>query len=264
MKFLLKVVIILLVWLLLIFIWWYIEDNNDTLGENIEGNDKNTSFSFHDDFSQWVKIWWSDWTLKQLQRWSIKEFEDPLDEMNSVLIMKAGEKQGSQVGKAWLIKAISHVWVWSWVVVEADFYFPEERSRNSLILLDLECKNCWIDTNPGIRLYLRDEYLRIDRSKIGINESFNQELDYRVLSGTWHNLRMEVIFWEETGSQKIFLDNNLVIDRRGTNVLTQSIVDEYNIILDNVWIDRVQIWMTANSNSSSQTLLLDNVSITKF
>jgi len=264
MKFLLKIILIfLLVGFVWVFIWEHIEGDNNSSKGKIVNNEKKSILSFYDDFTQWLRIGADTWTLKQLQRWSIKKWQDPLLESNEVLIMKAWEKQGSQVGKAWLVKAINHIWVWSWVIVEADFYFPEDTSRNSLILIDLECKKCWIDTNPGIRLYLRDEYLRVDRSKIGIDESFNQELDHKILSQTWYTLRMEVVFWETEGSTKVFIDDILVIHRLWINILTQDIVDEYNIVLENIWIDRVQVWMTANSNLSSQTLLLDNVSITE-
>ena len=85
--------------------------------------------------------------------------------------MAAGPK-GKRVGKAGLIHRFAPIGVGSVIDMSARFYFPKGEKTDSIILMDLECAACGLDTNPGLRLYLRNGHLRVDRSKVGIKEPF--------------------------------------------------------------------------------------------
>ena len=140
------------------------------------------------------------------------------------------------------------------------FYFSKSDQTNSVILMDLECASCGLDTNPGMRLYLRDGRLRVDRSKIGIDVPFYAEQGHQVEPGRWHDVRWRVHLGEgDAGRSDVFLNGQVVASNRGTTLLTQTIVSRIANIKVREAVDRFQIGITANSNKTGTSLLLDDV-----
>lgn len=201
-------------------------------------------------------------TRMQMQRGEVTLSTDPLNAANRVAYMSAGRKQGAQVGKADLILAYTPLGAGRVIEMGGRFFFPHGTPLDSLILMDLECASCGIDTNPGIRLYLRDGRLRVDRSKIGIEDAFLPVNPLRMRTGVWHDIRWEVTLGaDRAGRSRVFVDGNPVMDARGTTLLTQKIISQIAPVRVREQVDRFQVGLTANSNSRAQSLYLDDVSI---
>lgn len=201
------------------------------------------------------------------QRGSIDMTVDPEKAANGVVTFRASKKSGKQVGKAHLVYRFDPVGIGSTVTMAARVYFPSASAVNSVTLMDLECANCGLDTNPGVRLYLRDGLLRVDRSKIGIQPAFLPIANVQVTKSVWHQITWVVRLGDsDTGSAaglaQVYLDDVLVLDATGITVLTQAAVDRVGGGGFQVrsLVDRFQIGLTANSNKSETTMLVDDVS----
>lgn len=196
---------------------------------------------------------------RQLQQGELSVISDPLDPTNRVAHSTAGAK-GRKVGKAGFIHRFAWMGKGARLSMGARILIPEGSALDSVILMDLECAECGLDTNPGIRLYLRDGRLRVDRSKIGIRDPFYPTADTRLEPGTWHNLVWHVTLGAgNDGQSQVILDGQIVGDARGTTVLTQQIVSKLADIAVREGVDRFQVGLTANSNRSATSLLLDDV-----
>ena len=146
------------------------------------------------------------------------------------------------------------------IEMSARVFFPDGTPLDSLILMDLECASCGLDTNPGIRLYLRKGLLRVDRSKIGIKEPFYPETFNALGTGAWHEIAWHVTLGEgQKGRSIVYLDGAEVSDARGTTVLTQAVVSQLADIRVKEQADRFQVGITANSNPRAAVMLLDDV-----
>lgn len=195
----------------------------------------------------------------QMQGGASERVSDPAARNNSVVRLSAGGK-GRRVGKAALIHRFPPVGKGSEVEMGARIFFPAGAALDSVILMDLECASCGLDTNPGIRLYLRDARLRVDRSKIGLSDPFYPEVDVQLEHGRWYDLRWRVILGEgDAGYSEVHLDGRRVSVASGTTVLTQTIVSSLADIKVREQVDRYQVGLTANSNRRGTELLLDDV-----
>lgn len=195
----------------------------------------------------------------QLQGGEVSVIVDPLDPTNRVATSTAGPK-GRKVGKAGFIHRFEWLGKGAELVMGARILIPEGSAADSVILMDLECAECGLDTNPGIRLYLRDGRLRVDRSKIGLRDPFYPTAETRIEPGTWHDLIWRVtIGVDDAGQSQVVLNGQIVGDARGTTVLTQEIVSKLADIKVREGVDRFQVGLTANSNASATSLLLDDV-----
>lgn len=201
-------------------------------------------------------------TRTQQQRGEISLAADPVNAGNRVAFMSADSKRGSQVGKSDLILAFTPLGAGRTIEMSGRFFFPADSRLDSLILMDLECASCGLDTNPGIRLYLRDGMLRVDRSKIGIEEPFLPRAPLAMKTGGWHRIGWEVTLGIGTaGRSRVFLDGQPVLDSQGTTLLSQAVVSQFAPIKVREQTDRFQIGLTANSNTTRQSLYLDDVTI---
>lgn len=201
----------------------------------------------------------SGFSATQEQDGSVGLRMDPTQPGNQVARMSAGPK-GRQVGKAGLIHRFAPVGIGRTVDMSARFFVPEGEMTNSIILMDLECASCGLDTNPGVRLYLRDGRLRVDRSKIGIKEPFYPSVDHQVRPNQWHRIRWTVTLGDGPEGQSIvYLDGREVGRDRGATVLTQRVVSQIANIRVKEQVDRFQIGLTANSNRRRTELLVDDV-----
>lgn len=201
------------------------------------------------------------WAAQQLQRGKARLMKDPTgDSDNMVLALEAGRKKGGKVGKADLIHRFEPLKMGKTINMKARFYIPKGTPLNSLILMDVECASCGLPKNPGVRLYLRDGRIRVDRSKIGIKEPFLPLKEKKVMQNKWFTVHWLLKLGDETGGiSKVHLDDELVLDNQGTNLITQKIVDTLADIKIKEQVDRFQIGITANSNKSKAKMLVDDV-----
>lgn len=195
------------------------------------------------------------------QRGRVAMAADPDDPANAVASFTDDGKSGGKVGKAHLVHRFGPVGIGSRITMEARFYFPPGSFADSVILMDLECASCGLDTNPGVRLYLRDGRPRVDRSKIGIKDAFLPAPDARIGPGAWHWIAWKVTLGDDSnGSSQVYLDGVQVMDARGTTVLLQETVDRLaDGLVVRSEMDRFQIGITANSNRKGTALLVDDV-----
>ncbi len=186
---------------------------------------------------------------------------DPLDPSNRVGRFTAGPKRAGRVGKADLIHRFAPIDRGARLRMSARFLIPDGAPRNSVILMDLECAGCGLKGNPGIRLYLRDGRLRVDRSKIGIRGApFLPVIGTRVTPGQWHDLTWEVGLGDQaSGWSRVTLDGEPVIDARGATVILQDIVSLYENTPVREAVDRFQVGVTANSNPVPATVFMDDI-----
>ncbi|NBD73754.1 hypothetical protein GVX82_01790 [Patescibacteria group bacterium] len=205
----------------------------------------------------------TQWKQRQLVRGTVERVTDPRDPDNTVIEATAGRRTvTNEVGKADLIKRFLPIPLGSTIVVEADFFFPRDTRIDSLLLMDVECTDCGIDTNPGTRLYVRDGSVRIDRAKIGFDDNFAPTVEHELMHERWHTIRWELVTGVgNQGSSHVYLDGQIVLDAQGTTILTQQVGDQYGFTVTANTIDSVQVGLTANSNNTEQTLLFDNLRI---
>lgn len=184
-----------------------------------------------------------------------------LSQSGQVAMFSAGPK-ASKVGKSAVIQHIDPMADADLLNISTGFMIPKGAPTDSIMLMDFESAGSNIDTNPGTRIYLRDGQLRVDRSKIGIEESWNASQAEPIRPGAWHGLR--VAFDAGVGQKggiKIYLDGKLVFDETGTTVLTQDVLSSTGITHNGAGIDRVQSGLTANSNDVAATVALRDLKI---
>lgn len=196
---------------------------------------------------------------KQLQRGRLEVVADPVDVRNIVASANAGRKT-DRVGKAALIHRFDRLVTETVVEMSARFRIDPYSPVDSIILMDLECASCGVDTNPGVRLYLRDGRLRIDRSKIGEETPFYSDVDHQVRPGIWAAITWAVAIGPDgIGWSTVDLDGQRVLDAEGATILGQGTAAR-NWGLDVVeGVDRFQIGITANSNRRDVSLMFDDV-----
>jgi hypothetical protein len=219
---------------------------------------------FTDDFNRGLSAGQSGrWSLAQLQRGQAVWASGAGVDGTGAVRFTAGPKQGGQVGKADLVKRFDPLGTGEKISVSADFKFAAGTPMDSIILMDMECGTCGLDTNPGVRLYLREGRLRVERSKIGIKAPLLPNVDHRVTPDEWHHIEWRATLGKDAdGRTDVFLDGRQVLSSGGTNLIDQRIVSELApTIRVEEHIDRVQIGVTANSNARPVTLLMDNVRI---
>lgn len=139
------------------------------------------------------------------------------------------------------------------VRVRFDLMVPEGAPLNSVHLVDIECASCGVGGNPGIRLYLRNSRLRIDRSKIGVRHAWTADDAPQLRHGAWHRIELDVLLGEQ-GAAAARLDGRTVLEGRGaTTVVAEGGAEP--------GADRVQIGITASSNEVPAVAYFDNVRV---
>jgi hypothetical protein len=164
---------------------------------------------------------------------------------DGVLVFEAGPKTDT-VGKAALILPFPPAGR-GILRVAAEVFLPEGSAADSLILVDAECKRCGLPGNPGLRLYLRDGALRVDRKKIGERHAWAAEDPPRLVPGSWARLEWELVLGGEAeGRSRVRLNGETVLESAGRTLPRGTPMA----------VDRVQIGLTANSNPDAQRVLM--------
>jgi len=160
------------------------------------------------------------------------------------------------------------------VDISAKFFIESDANLQNLLLIDLECCDCW-DPNvpenkcPGIRLMLSggNDYLSIERGKIGL-ETLEQDL-VRFPRNEWVNVRwvMNLSSGKE-GMNQLYLNDQLVIDETESNFPNEEIfkatfaAEGINFDLQKpVSYERVQIGATANPTTEEIQIYVDDFSL---
>ena len=171
---------------------------------------------------------------------------------DAALRARVGPREG-RVPKAAIVARPAKAYPGDSIRVRFDLLVPEGAPLNSIHLADIECASCGVGGNPGVRLYLRNGRLRIDRSKIGIRDAWTKDDAPQLRHGRWHGIELDVLLGEE-GRATVRLDGRTVLEGRGaTTVLPEG--------LGEAGADRIQIGITANSNPQPAIAYFDNVRV---
>lgn len=166
----------------------------------------------------------------------------------------ASEKIDGEVGKAYVSHYLDGNLVnGDSVTIESQYYIPVDFpvTSGSVYLSDIECSDCGIDTNPGIRLYIDSYgYLRINLDKLGGFGSINSY--YPVPTYELFDLKWSVTLGDEnTGHVDVYINDNKILD---VDTVTMPLLSNLPELLttDNERLNYFQIGLTANSRSTSE------------
>ena len=160
--------------------------------------------------------------------------------------------RGARVPKAALIARPAPMVAGTRVTVSFDLMVPQGAPLNSIHLVDLECATCGAGHNPGIRLYLRHGRLRIDRAKIGHRHAWTNDEAPQLVRGRWHRIELSVTIGHGArGAAEVRLDGEVVLEGKGDTAAPGAAAKA----------DRIQIGLTASSNTTPAVAYFDNVGI---
>lgn len=209
--------------------------------------------SFADDFDRGLCIGTcanARWAIAQQIRGQVRAAPAPA-RAGLALLARAGPKRNG-VAKADVVARMRPIGPGHRISVAFDLRIPAGTPLNSLQLVDLECATCGQGGNPGIRLYLRRGRLRVDRSKIGIEHAWTRDDAPTLANDSWHRIVWQVrVAADDRGATRVLLDGREVLAATGATAAD----------LSRVAIDRVQIGITANSNSVPAVAWFDNVRV---
>lgn len=161
------------------------------------------------------------------------------------------------------------------VIIKADFYVGNTENIENLLLIDLECCECWDQTVnvenqcPGVRLIMSggNDFLSIERGKIA--ESTIEQTSFQFPRNEWVTVQWEMTLSDnENGMNKLLINETEVINSTGTNmpnaktfrdIFAQEGIDF--TLQEPTFYERIQIGATANPTTENIELFVDNFSI---
>ena len=111
------------------------------------------------------------------------------------------------------------------VIIKADFYINSTANIENLLLIDLECCECWDNSSgvenqcPGIRLQMSggNDFLSIERGKIAEN-TIEQTL-FEFPRNEWVTVQWEMTLSDsDNGLNKLLINGIEVLNSSGTNM----------------------------------------------
>lgn len=161
------------------------------------------------------------------------------------------------------------------VIIKADFYLGSTENIENLLLIDLECCECWDQTVnlenqcPGIRLMMSggNDFLSIERGKIAGNTI--EQTSFQFPRNQWVNVQWEMTLSDnENGMNKLLINGTELINSTGTNmpnaqtfrdIFAQEGIDF--TLQEPTFYERIQIGATANPTAENIELFVDDFSI---
>lgn len=237
---------------------------------------------FRDDFENVAQI--HDLLRADSSRWtylqrSHNENHIDLDRTHfhhgSTSLSLSSEPSSGQVSKAAIQKEGLDLREGQVVYMSASFYIPSGSSIENVFLWDLECGNCWSQTNaqpnksPGIRLGLFNSqgYPTVERGKIGYRTgNFKQNVNQPVFipRDKWVQLAWIVhLAANEGGLTEVFLDGTKIISEYGVNMpQPEYFMKHFGVHLNTpVHYDRIQVGITANGSRNPVKIYVDDVEL---
>lgn len=210
-----------------------------------------SSGSFTEDFERGLRIGAGPWALAQQIDGHIRLAAAPA-RRGRALLATTGPKRGDTVAKADLVARVARMSAGTQLWIAFDLRIPAGSPRNSLQLVDVECATCGEAGNPGIRLYLRNGRLRVDRAKIGIRHAWTNDDAPALVADRWHRIAWQLrLDSGAAGSTRVLLDGREVLTARGATLAD----------LPRIGADRIQIGITANSNAVPARAYFDKVAV---
>lgn len=147
------------------------------------------------------------------------------------------------------------------ITISMDFFIPDGSPTDQIFIADFESSTANTGTHPGVRIFLRDGYLRVDRAKIGEEDGWFADHD-PIQSGEWNSIEVVLVPGDDdTGQMMIFLNGQLVLQEAGATILTQEALGDTSFTLTGGEIDRVQVGLTANNGPSEAAIVTSNIEL---
>jgi len=170
--------------------------------------------------------------------------------------------KSGRVGKAYVTKNFPPVKRSEIVEAQGTYLIPELPENGSVYLMDLECRNCGLNTKAGIRLLVRNGLLRVNRSKIGQKKDFLPKTMQRIPVGEPFTLRMRLRLGATDGETEVFFNGERVIHGVGINMPLRRVAERYGVELTQEQYDYVQFGITANSARRPVEVLISEIRVT--
>lgn len=217
------------------------------------------AYKFVDDFEGRIRAEWIPYGVRG-------EGGVAADPRGGVAFFHAGENIGGEVGKACLVHPFpTPLLTGDRLEIALSLYLPD-LVQGRISLIDIECKNCGVPAQPGIRLFVDiDRRIYLERGKLGHQSSFWQYRQPFAPVDEWFDLRWATRFGVgDEGTCAVWIDDRLILEAAGANFPDQAIAERFDIDLAAEQYDRVQIGITANSQPRPTSIRLDDVSIAVF
>lgn len=243
------------------------------------------SFSFYDGF-EGVAGDFNALFPQNGSRWSNVQWVNPADKENSIGLTNEIATEGQYalslfsvasdetLSKIDLEKGGLTIVEGQTVAITADFYIASDENLEGLVLLDLECCECW-DPNvpdnqcPGVRLMLSggNDFLSIERGKIGLETLVQNQV--ALPRNEWAEVRWVMNLSPNTnGSNELYINGQLVIDEADSNMpnagIFEQVFEEEGINFElqtPVRYERVQVGATANPTTTDVQIYVDDFSL---
>lgn len=206
------------------------------------------------DLSNWdyVGLWGSKSTVTLLP---------PTDTMPQATWKCLADRKSNRVGKAFVTKNFPAVKAGDIIEAKARYFIERVPQDGSLYLMDIECRSCGPQWQPGIRVHVRQGQLRVNRSKLRLKKDFVASNTTSIPTGKGFELSMRLRLGEEAGETVIAIDGRPVIEERGVNMPLEHIFATQNLELAEEHLDYVQFGVTANSGSSEAEVLFSDAEV---
>ena len=224
-------------------------------------------------------------------RWTTIQQTDPTNATNEINVSSVQASEGQQslrllsnqsdasLSKVDIEKGGLNIQAGDQVTINADFFITSSESLKNLLLIDLECCNCWdpsVGDNygaenqcPGVRLIMSggNDFLSIERGKI--SGTTLQQTSFAFPRNEWVTVRWEMTLSDEdSGLNKLTINDMVVIDETGMNLPNAQVFSDVfaaegiNFTLQEpTAYERVQIGATANPTAPTVEMYVDNFSI---
>jgi hypothetical protein len=160
------------------------------------------------------------------------------------------------------------------VSITANFYIESDENLQGLLLVDLECCECWdprVPDNqcPGVRLMMSggNDFLSIERGKIGLETLVQDQVAFP--RNEWVEIQWVMkLSPNVNGNNQLYVNGQLVIDEINSNMPNEDVFEgifaEKGIdfqLQTPVFYERVQIGATANPTTADIPIYIDGFSL---
>lgn len=191
-----------------------------------------------------------------------------VDGNNKVLQCNASPKQqDNKIAKAYVTKNFPDIVEGDVIELSAKYYLNEYLKDGKIYLMDLDCRGCGWEKNPGIRVYMNEDgYLGVNRGKLGKHLGVFKT-NFRVPLKQYFYLKMSYKLGDKlNGLTSMWVDGKLIIQERGVNMPIKKIFEETTEIrLTAEKVSYAQFGVTANSSKTKRAIInVDDVAINIF
>lgn len=230
--------------------------------------------TFDDLFTHKMKDPWHRYNRTRKNNW-LELSREQAHKGHQSLKMFAEGTRGGKLSKSSIIRDGFFFKQGQRVKISTWFFIPSGQSLKHITLLDLECTTCWSKFNlfanqsPGVRLQISDDsgVIYVERGKIGYrNKSFTQSRGQEVSLPKDRWTRIDWVLdlaIGDAGLTEVFIDGELIISGRGTNMPDPAVFLKVGVILNKpTRYDNIEFGISANSQPTDVLIYMDDIIVT--